>query len=206
MNTRQRQVWRYPLGLLVCLLPVTVWSFIDCFDPATWWLETIPVLIALPILLATARRFPLTPLLYILIGIHGVILLVGGHYTYALVPAGDWLRDALDLSRNHYDRLGHLAQGFVPALVARELLLRHTGLGRGGWLFAVITLSVLGISAAYELLEWLSFEMAGEDAENFLGQQGDLWDAQKDMLMALIGAITAQLTLARIQDRQIAAL
>tara|TARA_R100001163_G_C5034664_1_gene174130 strand:+ start:171 stop:593 length:423 start_codon:yes stop_codon:yes gene_type:complete len=140
-------------------------------------MEALPVLIAVPLLALTIQRFPLTPLLYCLIWVHCVILLVGAHYTYALVPIGDWARDSLGLSRNPYDRLGHLVQGLVPALVARELLIRLTPLRPGAWLFSIVTLSTLGISAGYELIEWLSVEILDGDAESFLGQQGDVWDA-----------------------------
>jgi putative membrane protein len=194
---------RLPIGLAVGLMPVLIWSWIAPHDRLTWWMEALPVLIAVPILAATARRFPLSPLLYCLIWIHCIILLVGAHYTYALVPAGDWVRDGLNLSRNPYDRLGHLAQGLVPALVARELLIRLTPLRPGAWLFAIVTLSTLGISAGYELIEWLSVEILDGDAESFLGQQGDIWDAQKDMAAALIGAIVGQILFARHQDRAI---
>jgi putative membrane protein len=137
---------------------------------------------------------------------HGLILLVGAHYTYAEVPLFNWLRDAWDLSRNHYDRVGHFAQGFVPAIVARELLIRTSPLTAGRWLFAVVTLSCLGISAAYELVEWAAAASTGEAATAFLATQGDIWDTQKDMALALVGAIAAQITLGRIHDRQIAAL
>jgi putative membrane protein len=137
---------------------------------------------------------------------HGLILLVGAHYTYAEVPLFNWLRDAWDLSRNHYDRVGHFAQGFVPAIVARELLIRTSPLAAGRWLFAVVTLSCLGISAAYELVEWAAAASTGEAATAFLATQGDIWDTQKDMALALVGAIAAQVTLGRTHDRQIAAL
>jgi putative membrane protein len=197
---------RLPMALAAGLLPILIWSYIHPHERLTWWMEAIPVLIAVPILAATARRFPLSSLVYCLIWIHCVILLVGAHYTYALVPAGDWVRDALALSRNPYDRLGHLAQGLVPAMVARELLIRLTPLRPGAWLFAIVALSVLGISALYELIEWLSVEILDGDAESFLGQQGDVWDAQKDMAAALIGAIAGQLLFARHQDRAIKSL
>ena len=190
-----------PALLVAALAPVLVWSYIAPHDRATWWMEALPVAIAVPLLAATWKRFPLTPLLYILIWLHAVILLVGAHYTYALVPVGDWARDTFDLSRNHYDRLGHFAQGVVPAIAARELLIRLTPLKRGGWLFAVVTLSVLGISAAYELIEWAAAELTADGAESFLGSQGDIWDAQKDMLLALIGAVVAQVSLGRSHER-----
>lgn len=194
---------RLPIGLAAALLPVLIWSWIAPHERLTWWMEALPVLIAVPLLALTIQRFPLTPLLYCLIWVHCVILLVGAHYTYALVPIGDWARDSLGLSRNPYDRLGHLVQGLVPALVARELLIRLTPLRPGAWLFSIVTLSTLGISAGYELIEWLSVEILDGDAESFLGQQGDVWDAQKDMAIALIGAIIGQIMFAKHQDRAI---
>ncbi len=188
---------------LACLLAIFIWSYIDPADRLTWWLEALPVIIAIGILAATRRVFPLTGLTYTLIWIHCVILLVGAHYTYAEVPAFNWLRDTFELSRNHYDRVGHFAQGFVPAIIARELLLRRTPLQRGGWLFAIIVLSCLGISAAYELLEWAAAAATGEAADAFLATQGDVWDTQKDMALALTGAIAAQLALGRVHDSQL---
>jgi putative membrane protein len=190
---------------LVSLLAVIAWSYVGAHDRLTWWLEALPVLIALVLLAATRGKFPLTPLAYGLIWAHGLILLVGAHYTYAEVPLFNWLRDAWDLSRNHYDRVGHFAQGFVPAIVARELLIRTSPLTAGRWLFAIVTLSCLGISAAYELVEWAAAASTGEAATAFLATQGDIWDTQKDMALALVGAIAAQVTLGRIHDRQIAA-
>ena len=188
---------------LIALLAICVWSYIDPADRLTWWLEAVPVLIAIVILAITRNGFPLTGLAYVLIWIHCVILLIGAHYTYAEVPAFNWMRDTFELSRNHYDRVGHFAQGFVPAIVARELLLRRTPLRSGGWLFAIVTLSCLGISAAYELIEWAAAVATGEAADAFLATQGDVWDTQKDMALALIGAITAQLSLGRIHTVQL---
>lgn len=179
-------------------------SYVGAADRMTWWLEATPALIAVLILATTRQRFPLTNLVTILIGIHCIILLIGAHYTYANVPAFNWLRDAFDLSRNHYDRLGHFVQGFIPAMIARELLLRTSPLRHGAWLFTIITLSILGVSAAYELVEWLAAVLTGEAADAFLGSQGDVWDSQKDMMLALLGAITAQLSIARFHDRQLA--
>lgn len=169
-------------------------------------MEAAPVLVALPLLALTYRRFPLTDLLYICIAAHGIILLVGAHYTYAEVPLGDWMRNAFHLSRNHYDRLGHFAQGFVPALIARELLLRTSPLKSGKWLTAIILLSCLGISAAYEIIEWIGAETLGQSADAFLGTQGDIWDMQKDMALALLGAMVALLFLSRAHDRALARL
>lgn len=197
---------RLPAVLLVAATAVLVWSGILPRDRGTWLMEVAPVLLAVPILVATHRRFPLTPLLYVLVAVHAAILCVGGHYTYAEVPAGFWVRDLLGLSRNHYDRLGHLFQGLVPALVARELLLRRTPLRPGGWLFTLVTSVALAVSALYELLEWLAAVLLGQGADAFLGTQGDPWDTQWDMFMALVGALLAQLLLARLQDAQLARL
>ena len=181
-------------------------SGIDPFDRPTWFLETFPVMLGLPLLIATHRRFPLTPLVYRLLFGHALILMLGGHYTYARVPAGFWLQDALDLARNHYDRLGHLAQGFVPAMLAREILLRRSPLRPGGWLFFLTTCVVLAISASYEFIEWGVALVMGIDADAFLATQGDVWDTQWDMFLALLGGIAAQLLLRRIHDRQLMAI
>jgi putative membrane protein len=165
-----------------------------------------PVLLAAPVLIATARRFPLTHLVYILIAIHALILILGGHYTYAKVPLGYWLQDLFDFARNPYDRIGHLAQGFVPAMIAREILLRVTPLRRGGWLFFIVSSICLAISACYEFIEWGAAIIGGGSAEAFLGMQGDVWDTQWDMFLALCGALSAQLLLARAHDRALARL
>ena len=183
---------------------VLTWSAWQPHDLATWFMEVVPVLVVLPLLWLTHRRFPLTPLLYALVALHAIVLAVGGHYTYARVPAGFWVQDWFDLGRNHYDRLGHLMQGFVPAIAARELLLRQTPLRAGGWMFALVTLSCLGISALYELIEFGAAMGLGQGADEFLGTQGDPWDTQKDMLMAWIGAMLAQLSLADWHDAQLA--
>lgn len=172
-------------------------------DRYTWFLETVPVMIGIPLLLASFRSFPLTPLLYRLLALHAVILIVGGHYTYAEVPLFNWIRDTFELSRNHYDRIGHLAQGFVPAILAREILLRLSPLRPGGWLFLTVTSICLAFSAFYEIMEWWLALASEEAAEAFLGTQGDAWDTQWDMFLALIGAITAQLTLGPLHDRQL---
>jgi len=185
---------------------VLLWSGIAPHDRITWWLEVSPVLIAAPLLLATARRFPLTPLVYGLLFAHAVILMVGGHYTYARVPLGFWMQDAFDFARNHYDRIGHLAQGFVPALLAREILLRQTPLRPGGWLFLLVVSVCLAVSAVYEMLEWWTALLGGIAATDFLGTQGDVWDTQWDMFLAGVGAISALLLLSRVHDRQLARL
>jgi len=189
------------LGLTLLALAV---SGIEPTDRTTWWLEVAPVLMAVPLLIATRQRFPLTPLLYRLACLHALVLILGAHYTYALVPPGFWVQDALDLSRNHYDRLGHLMQGFVPAILARELLLRLTPLERGGWLFYLVLAASLSFSAFYELIEWWAALVGGGSAEAFLGTQGDVWDTQWDMFLALCGALAAQLLLAGLHDREIA--
>ncbi|HEX7152837.1 MAG TPA: DUF2238 domain-containing protein, partial [Thermoanaerobaculia bacterium] len=191
--------------LLAVFTVVLVWSAIGPHDRFTWWLEVLPALIGLVIVFATRKRFPLTPLLYVLLAIHAVILMVGGHYTYALVPFGFWMEEAFGFTRNHYDRIGHFAQGFVPAIVAREILIRRNVVRSAGWLFTIVTCICLAISAAYELLEWAAAAFTGTKAEAFLGTQGDVWDTQKDMLLALIGAMVAQVILARWHDRQMRA-
>ena len=175
-------------------------------DRFTWFMENAPVILGVPVLILTYRRFPLTNLLYALIALHGLVLMVGGHWTYAEVPAGHWVKDWLHLARNPYDRLGHFFQGFVPVLLFREVLFRKGVLKPGVWSAFVLILMVLGLSAAYELLEWQTAVWTGSSADAFLGTQGDPWDTQWDMACALIGASTALATLARLQDRQIAAL
>ena len=195
---------RLPVALLVGVLGVLIWSGAAPRDRLTWLMEVAPVLLAVPVLAATWRRFPLTPLLSVLLALHAAVLCVGGHYTYAEVPLGFWVRDALGLSRNHYDRLGHLMQGFVPALVARELLLRTSPLRPGRWLATLVTCVALAISAAYELVEWLAAVLLRQGADAFLGTQGDPWDTQWDMFLALLGALLAQLLLSRAQDRALA--
>lgn len=170
-------------------------------DRLTWGLENLPVIIAVPLLLATHRRFEFTRLSYRLMAVHAVILMVGGYYTYAQVPLGEWVKDMLDLSRNHYDRLGHFAQGFVPAILAREILLRTSSLVRGKWLNFLVCCVCLAISAGYEIFEWLSALILGGGAEDFLGSQGDIWDAQMDMTLAFIGAVWALSFLSNFHDR-----
>lgn len=195
---------RYPLALLAATIVLLALSAYRPYEMATWWMEVAPVFVAIPILLATYRRFPLTPLVYTLIFVHACILILGGHYTYARVPLGFWVQDLFGFARNHYDRFGHLAQGFIPALIAREILLRRTPLAGGGWLFFIVCCICLAISACYEFIEWWAALIGGAGATEFLGTQGDVWDTQWDMLMALIGAIAAQLLLSRLHDRQLA--
>ncbi len=197
---------REPLALLAVGAVALVVSGGAPHDRLTWVLEVAPILIAAPILVATARRFPLTPLTYRLVFLHALILMLGGHYTYAEVPLGDWVADALGLLRNPYDRVGHFAQGFVPAIVVREILIRRSPLRPGKWLAFLVVCVCLAISAAYELVEWWSALLGGESADAFLGTQGDQWDTQWDMFMALVGAVAALALLGRYHDRQIARL
>jgi putative membrane protein len=175
-------------------------------DRFTWVLEVAPILIGAPLLVATRRRFPLTRLAYRLLFVHALLLFLGGPYPSAAVPLGWWAARALGLARNHYDRLGHFAQGFVPAIVAREILLRRSPLRPGRWLFFLVACVCLAVSASYELIEWWTAVATGEGATAFLGTQGDPWDTQWDMFLALVGAVAAQLLLARRHDRELAAL
>lgn len=191
------------LTLLAMVLAVLAWSGIAPHDRFTWFLEVAPVLIGLPIVVATARRFPLTPLACMLLAIHACILMVGGKYTYAEVPLGFWVQGIFGWTRNNYDRLGHFAQGFVPAIVGREILLRTSPLKRGKWLAFLVFCVCLAISATYELIEWRTAVSTGTAADAFLGTQGDPWDTQEDMAMAAVGAVAALLTLSRIHDRQV---
>ncbi|MNV64247.1 Inner membrane protein YjdF [compost metagenome] len=181
-------------------------SSVSPFDRTTWWLEVAPVLIALPILWATRQRFPLTPLLYACIGFHALVLIMGGTYSYARVPLGFELQSWLDLSRNPYDKIGHFTQGFVPALVAREILLRGGYVHGRKMLVFVVLCVVLAISATYELIEWAAAVALGQGADEFLGTQGDPWDTQSDMAFALLGGVVALCSLSRWQDSQIARL
>ncbi len=179
-------------------------SGIAPYDRLTWFMEVLPVLIAAPLLLLTRERLPLTPLVYVLIAVHGLILIYGGAYTYARTPLGFWLQDLLGFARNPYDRIGHIAQGFVPALLARELLLRVFGIGGRKILFFLVLCIALAISAFYELIEWWAALLIGAEADEFLATQGDVWDTQWDMFLALCGAFAAQLLLGRWHDRQLA--
>lgn len=193
----------YPLTLLAIGLAALALSAVHASSPGTWVMETAPIFIAVPILLLTYRRFPLTPLAYTLISIHAVILMIGGHYTYARVPLGFWMERAFGFTRNNYDRIGHFAQGFVPAIVAREVLLRRTPLRANRWLFFIVCSICLAISACYEFVEWWSALIGGSKADDFLGSQGDVWDTQWDMLYALVGSIVAQLMLSRVHARAV---
>jgi len=189
------------LGIFFAVL---IWSGMDPKDQFTWFLEVVPALIGFVLIAFTYKKFPLTPLLYTLILIHMIILMVGGHYTYAEVPLFDWIKEVLDQSRNNYDKVGHFFQGFEPAILARELLIRKEILqGSKIWLNYIIISIVLAFSAFYELIEWWVALATGEDAEAFLGTQGYMWDTQSDMMYALIGAIAALLLLSSLHDRQL---
>ncbi|MBD3656358.1 DUF2238 domain-containing protein [Marinobacter sp.] len=195
--------WWAPVLWVLTFLGVLVWSGIHPKDQLTWFLEVSPAIVGFVLLVLTYRRFPLTPLVYLLILIHAVILMVGGHYTYAEVPLFDALRDLLGGDRNNYDKLGHLAQGFVPALIARELMLRLGVFSSRRWMNFFIICFCLAFSALYELIEWWVALLSDEAAESFLGTQGYVWDTQSDMALALLGAILALGLLARSHDGQL---
>ena len=188
---------------LVVFTLVFVWSAINPADFLTWLLEVSPAVLALLVLVTTRKVFPLTGLVYSLLLLHCIILMVGGHYTYAEVPAFDWIRDTLGHARNNYDKVAHFAQGFVPAMVAREVLLRFQVVNGRAWLNFLIACFCLAVSAFYELVEWLVAVIVGGPAEAFLGTQGYVWDTQSDMAFALLGAISALLLLGRVHDRQL---
>jgi putative membrane protein len=175
-------------------------------DRFTWFMENFPILLGAPLLLATYRRFPLTPLAYRLLLFHACVLMVGGHWTYARVPLGEWAKDLFHLERNHYDRLGHLTQGFVPAILVREVLVRTSPLRPGKWLSFLVVCVCLAVSAGYEFIEWWTALAKGEGAADFLGTQGDMWDTQWDMCLATVGASLSLALLSRLHDRQLAAL
>ncbi len=187
--------------LLTIFSIVFIWSAINPKDYFTWILEVAPAIIALFLLAVTYKKFQFTNLVYGLILIHCCILMIGGHYTYAEVPFFDWLKDSFNLARNNYDKVGHFAQGFIPAIVARELLIRNHVLNKKNWLAVIVVAICMAISLTYELIEWFVAEMTGESAEAFLGTQGYMWDTQADMLYATLGAIVAMLTLSKIHDK-----
>lgn len=196
---------RYPLALLVIVMAFWAWSGVDVRDTRlTWVLETLPFAIALPVLLFTYRKFPLTYVAYTLIAIHAVILMEGGHYSYAKVPLGFWMEDWFGWTRNNYDKIGHFMQGFGPAIYVREVLVRASPVKRGGWL-AFFSLCVpLAFSALYEILEWAASLANPGDTEAFLGTQGYIWDTQTDMLMCLVGSLVALMLLPRLHDKALA--
>jgi len=188
---------------LLVFAVVLAWSAINPADYFTWFLEVLPAIIGLLVLLATRRSFPLTRLAYLLILVHCIILMVGGHYTYAEVPLFDWIRDAFDHARNNYDKVGHFAQGFIPAIIAREILLRKQIVVVRSWLNFLVVCFCLAFSAFYELIEWFVAVASGSSAEAFLATQGYVWDTQSDMAFALAGAVAALLLLGRLHDRQL---
>ncbi len=191
------------ISWLIIFFAVLIWSAIYPHDYFTWFLEVIPALLGFIVLLLTRNSFPLTPLVYTLILIHCIILMVGGHYTYAEVPLFDWIKEVFNLERNNYDKVGHFAQGFVPAMIARELLIRKRVINGRYWLFFIVICFILAFSAFYELVEWWVALSSGDSAEAFLGTQGDIWDTQSDMVMALLGGIIAQLLLSKYHNRQL---
>ncbi len=193
-------------GWILVFSTCLLWSAVNPHDYFTWFLEVAPAMAAFVILIATRKRFPLTSLAYTLILIHSIILMVGGHYTYAEVPLFDWVKEVLHQSRNNYDKVGHFAQGFIPAILAREILLRRNVVQKGPWLSFIVISICLAISAVYELIEWWTAELTGTAAEAFLGTQGYAWDTQSDMAFALIGAVTSLVLLSRIHDKQLGAL
>lgn len=194
------------IAAAVLLIIIMLISAIHPYDYPTWFLEVSPVLIALPVMAATYRRFPLTTLLYVLIFIHAVILIGGGTYTYARVPLGFWIQDMLALDRNPYDKIGHFVQGYVPFIVAREILLRGGYLTSRGMTAFLSICVVMMVSSFYEMIEWWTALLLGQGAYEFLGTQGDVWDTQADMFFALVGAVAAMLTLSRLHDKQMARL
>ena len=198
---RGAKVNRLHFALLLSFVAILVWSVIAPHDLFTWFLETFPAMAGAVILAATYNRFRFTTLVYVLMWMHAIILLVGGHYTYAEVPLFNWVRDTFHLSRNHYDRVGHFAQGFVPAMIAREFLIRKSPLKRGKLMFFIVVSICLAISASYELIEFGVSVATGSAGDAFLGTQGDIWDTQKDMSLALAGAVTSLLTLSGLHDR-----
>lgn len=197
MGVMLRNLW------IVIFVGVLAWSAIQPADRLTWVLEVAPAVIGFIVLVWSYKRFPLTPLLYLLILVHAIILMVGGHYTYAENPLFEWLREPMGWERNNYDKLGHLAQGFVPAMIARELLLRLDVVRQGGWLNFLVICCCLALSAFYELIEWWVALLSEEAAEAFLGTQGYVWDTQSDMAWALFGAFAALLLLSRLHGRQL---
>jgi putative membrane protein len=190
-------------SLIIIVVSALVISGISPVDRMTWWLEVSPVIIVLPLLFATYKSFPLTSLLYVLISLHALVLILGGAYTYAHVPLGFWLQDMFELSRNPYDKIGHFMQGLVPALAAREILLRGGYVIRGKMLAFLCICVALAVSAVYEMIEWWTALAFGQGAVEFLGTQGDPWDTQSDMMLALIGATFAMFSLTRFHDRQL---
>lgn len=194
---------KFHLLLLSALLSVMMWSVINPKDLFTWFLEVFPVLIGLAVLIYLYPKFRFSNFVYLLISIHATILIIGGHYTYAEMPVFNWIRDSFGLSRNYYDRLGHFAQGFIPAIIAREVLIRNRVISKKKYLSFIVICICLAISASYELIEFGVAKLTGDSAEAFLGTQGDIWDTQWDMLMALIGSITSLSLLSNYHDKKL---
>jgi putative membrane protein len=195
------------LWLAVAMLPVLIWSAWKPWDWVTWWLEVVPVFVGfVALFIGQAKGWRLSNFALLLIGVHMVVLMVGGHYTYARVPLGEWAKEWLDTPRNHYDRLGHFLQGLVPAVICREIFLRNDVIGHRGWLGFCVVCVCLAISAVYELLEWAAALVSVEASESFLGMQGDQWDTQSDIFLALIGALVSVLVLRKLHDRSMAKL
>jgi putative membrane protein len=193
-----------PPTLLVLVVVALILTGIRPYDRLTWFLETFWVMLGVPLVLLTWRRFPLTTLLCCLLAVHALVLIMGGLYTYARTPVGFWIQDLFDLSRNPYDRIGHLVQGFVPAILVREILVRRAPLRGSRWLGPLVVCACLAFSAFFEMIEWWAAVAGGAAADDFLATQGDIWDTQWDMFLALIGAITSLLLLSRWHDRQLA--
>ena len=192
---------KFHIILLISLVVIFIWSYIDCHDLFTWFLEGLPAVVGVAILLCVYHKFRFTNLSYVLIWIFSVILLIGAHYTYSRMPLFDWISEVFGLERNHYDRFGHFFQGVVPALLGRELLLRTSALKPSKWLYFIIICICLAVSAFYELLEWLAVVVSGDKATAFLATQGDPWDPQKDMALCLVGAIIGLLALSKLHDK-----
>lgn len=194
---------KLPLGLLIVFLLVSVWSFIDCKETFTWFLECIPAFLGVVVLLLTYKRFRFSNLTYIAIFLQCIVLVIGGHYTYAEVPLFDWIKDTFHQTRNNYDKLGHFMQGFTPALIIREIFIRKSVVNGQKWLSFIVISIALAISAFYELIEWFVSVNTGESGDSFLGTQGYIWDTQSDMLFALVGAIVATFIFKSFQDTSI---
>lgn len=194
---------KFHLILLAILLSILIWSVINPKDLFTWFLEVLPVLIGVMVLIYIYPKYKFSNFVYVLIMIEAIILIVGGHYTYAKMPIFNWVRDILGLSRNYYDRLGHFAQGFIPAIIVREVLIRNEVINKKKYLFFIVICICLAISASYELIEFVVAKITGKSAEAFLGTQGDIWDTQWDMLMALIGSITSLSLLSTYHDKKL---
>ena len=197
---------KYKAILLIIFSIVLIWSGINPKDYFTWILEVAPAIIGLIILFFTYKKYPLTNLLYLLILVHSVILMIGGHYTYAEVPAFDWIKETFNQTRNNYDKIGHLAQGFIPAMIIREIFIRSSVVNSKKWMNFIIVSVAMAISVTYEFIEWFVAEQTGESAESFLGTQGYVWDTQSDMLYASMGAILALITLSKVHNKQISKL